>query len=1084
MRKLLFNLATTALVLILSFSLSQAKDDVRMLRFPDINKDKIAFVYAGDIWIVDSDGGDSRRLTSHKGLELFPKISPDGKWIAFSAQYSGSRQVYVMPSEGGTPKQLTYYNDVGMMPPRGGWDHVVLDWTPDSKNIFFRANRTPYGKRNGKYFLVSIDGGMEKPLEIPEGGFGVLSPDGNKVCYTPISREFRTWKRYKGGRAADIWIYDLEESFSEKITEFEGTDQIPVWHEDKIYFASDRDLTLNIHSYDLKTKEIKQLTNHEQYDVMYPSGSNGMMAYENGGYIYKLDLSTGENEKVTVNINFDNPNIIPYYKNVKENIHSYDVSPSGVRAIFDARGDIFTVPAEHGMIENITQTQGVREIYPSWSPDGKYLTYISDATGEYEMYLLENKEGAEPKQITQNSSAWKYKAVWSPDSKKLLYSDRTLHLKLLDVATGEEKIIDEAALREIRDYEFSPDSKWVTYSKGVDNGNTAIWVYNIEKGEKHKVTGNTFSERSPVFSKDGNYIFFLSNRDFNLEFSSFEFDYLYNDATRIYAVALRKDSPKLFEYKSDKVVPEVEKKENGNNNGKQTNITIDFNGIQNRVTAFPVSSGNYNNLVAVEDGILYVTEGKLHQYTISKEKDEVIMEGVRRALVTADGKKFMYATGSEYGIAPIAPKQSTGTGKLDLSELEMKIHPKEEWKQIFKDSWRIFRDYFYVDNLHGLEWKSIKEKYSKMLPSVSHRADLDYILGEMIAESNAGHCYVNYGDFEKVERIETGLLGAKLEADKNAGRFVIKEIYASENWNKDRRSPLREQGVDVKEGEYLISIDGKNITTGENPYKYLENKVGKVVEITVNSKPAESGAITYKIKPIKSELSLMYFDWVEERREKAEEMSDGKIGYIHVPNTSFEGNRELFRGMYAYHNKDALIIDDRYNGGGFIPGIMTEFLDRDVLSYWYRSGLKPNKTPDIAHDGPKAMLINHYSSSGGDAFPYYFRKKDLGPLIGTRTWGGLIGISRNASLVDGGYIAVPTFGIFNEEGEWIIEGIGVSPDIQVVDTPHKVAKGQDPTLEKAIEVLMKKLEKDPTEDVKIPDPPDRSEWIEQEIEKD
>jgi len=1075
-------LLTTGFVFIAMIFSLHAKDNARLLRFPDINDNLITFVYAGDIWTVNANGGEAKRLTSHKGLELFPKISPDGKWIAFSAQYSGSRQVYIMPVDGGKPRQLTYYNDVGMMPPRGGFDHITLDWTPDSKHVLFRANRTPYGKRNGKYFKISITGGMEEPLQIPEGGFGIYSPDAKKICYTPISREFRTWKRYKGGRAADLWIYNLEENLSRKITDFPGTDQIPVWYENKIYFASDRDLTLNLYSYNLESEKIQQITHHEKYDVMWPSGSNGKVVYENGGYLYKYNLKTNENKKLTIHINFDNPNIIPYYKNVKEDIHSQNISPKGNRAIFDARGDIYTVPKENGMIRNLTETQGVREIYPAWSPDGKYISYVSDETGEYEIYLLENKEDAEPKQITFNSEAWKYKPKWSPDGKYLLYSDRTLEVKLLNVESGDEQIITDAMRHEIRDSRFSPDSKWVTYSKSSKNGNDAVWVYNIETGENHKLTNDVFDDNSPVFSLNGEYIYFLSKRDFNLSFSDFEFNYVYNDATRIYALALTNESPKLFEYKSDEVKPgnngesEAEKKKLD-----EVSVDIDLDNTNNRITAFPMKAGNYYNLNAVDDGILYATNDGLHMFSISIEKDQTILSGVRGAVLADDNKHILYRSGSDYGITDLSPGQKAGKGKLDLGEMEMKIHPRKEWNQIFRDGWRIFRDYFYVENIHDVDWINVREKYKELLPHVSHRADLDYLLGEMIAESNTGHCYVNYGDFERVDRVETGLLGAKLKPDREAGRFVISKIYAGENWNPDRRSPLTVQGVDVQEGDYLIGIGGEEVTTGENPYKYLENTVGKVIEITVNDQPTKEGGRTYEIKPIESELSLMYLDWVETRRKMVEEMSNGKLGYIHVPNTSVAGNRELFRGMYAYHHKQGLIIDDRYNGGGFIPDMMTELLDRETLSYWHRRGLKPSKTPAIAHDGPKAMLINHYSSSGGDAFPYYFKKKNLGKLIGTRTWGGLVGMSGNASLVDGGYIAVPRFGIFNEEGEWIIEGVGVHPDIKVFDTPHLVAKGQDPTLEKAVEVLMKQLEKNPPEKVTPPEDPDRSDWIEKDV---
>lgn len=1066
-----------------SFHSAQAGEDTRLLRFPDINGELIAFVYAGDIWTVDADGGDARRLTSHKGLELFPKISPDGKWIAFSAQYSGSRQVYVMPSEGGQPRQLTYYNDVGMMPPRGGWDNVVLDWTPDSKNVLFRSNRTPFGQRNGKYFQVNIDGtGKEVPLPIPEGGFGVLSPDADKMVYAPISREFRTWKRYKGGRAADLWIYDLEQNNSRKITDFEGTDQIPVWDGQKIYFASDRDTRLNIYSYDTQTDEVRQLTEHTKYDVMYPSGQNGQLVYENGGYLYKLNLSNETTEKVSVNIHFDNPNTLPYFKKVKEDIHSSHVSPSGKRALFDARGDIFSVPQKEGRIKNLTRTQGVREIYPTWSPDGKWITYYSDATGEYELYLFSTETDAQPRQVTENSSAWMYKPVWSPDSKYMVFSDRTLNLKVMDVESGDIEIITHANTDEIRDYAFSPDSRWITFTKSGSNGQKSIWVYNLENETQHKISSDLFNDMSPVFSDDGNYIYFLSNRDFNLEFSDFEFDYLYNNATKIYAVALTQNSPKLFDVERD--VEKMNAPENGgreNDTGQEITVEIEFDNITHRVMAFPIQTGNYRNLLPYEESVLYINEDGLHQYQIEKEKDEVLISGARNAMLSADKNKIFYSDGDTYGIVDVAPGQKSGDGALDLEDMEMKIEPREEWNQIFTDGWRIFRDYFYVANMHGVDWKGIHDKYAELLPHVSHRADLDYLLSEMVAESNAGHSYVNYGDFDRVDRMETGLLGAKLEADPKAGRYKISKIYEGENWNDNRRSPLTEQGVDVKEGDYLIRINGQNVTTNENPYLYLENTVGELVDITVNDRPKEEGARTYAIKPIDSELSLFYLNWVETRRKMVEELSNGRIGYIHVPNTSIEGNKELFRGMYAYHDKDALIIDDRYNGGGFIPDVMVDLLDRETLAYWHRKGLEAMKSPAVAHDGPKAMLINHYSSSGGDAFPYFFKKKDLGVLIGTRTWGGLVGISGNASLVDGGYIAVPRFGIYNEEGEWIIEGVGVYPDIQVVDTPHLISKGQDPTIEKAVEVLLEKLEENPPKDVTPPANPDRSEWIEKEI---
>jgi tricorn protease len=1091
MQKISFKLIGLVISALLLRVLAVAQDEARLLRYPDINKNLIAFVYAGDIWSVDSNGGDARRLTSHAGLELFPKISPDGKWIAFSGEYSGSRQIFVIPSIGGSPRQLTFYNSVGVMPPRGGYDHVVLDWTSDSKNILIRANRTTFGDRNGKYFLVSMAGGLEKPLPVLNGGFAVFSPDDKKICFTPVDREFRTWKRYKGGRASDLWTYDIEKNTSEQITDFKGTDQLPTWFGTNIYFASDRDLKLNIYQYNTTTKALKQLTSHTEFDCMWPSGENGQMVYENGGYLYKLNLQTGKEEKVNVTIRFDNPNTVPYYKNVKDFVQSFAVSPTGKRGLISARGDIFSIPAENGPTFNLTNTQGVREIYPRWSPDGRYISYYSDVSGEYEIYLLENKKGAVPRQLTFGSSAWKYDLEWSPDNKHLLYFDRTLQLKLVDVENGKTAVITHADRSEIRSYTFSPDSKWITYDKEGANGLGGVWVYNLETAQNSQLTNDLFNDGSPTFSTDGKYIFFVSDRDFNLDFSSFEFNYIYNKSTRIYAVALRADSPKFFKDKNDiETIKEAEKaKEIPKKDIKkqpevkpapteQVKVQIDFEGINSRITAFPLKPGSYGNLVGVEGGILYITENSLRKYIIDDKKDEVVMDRVSQAEVSSDGKMMIYRSGNEFGIAKISPGQKTGEGKLNLEDLVIKIDPKKEWAQIYNDGWRIFRDYFYESNIHGVDWKGIHDRYSPLLQYVSHRSDLDYILGEIISETNTGHCYDDWGDFERIKRVNTGLLGAELQADPNSGKFKIVKIYAGENWNEARRSPLTEQGVNVKEGDYLLAINGTDLNTSANPYELLENTVGKMVEITVNSKPETSGSKTYSIKPVSSELELFYLNWVNERRAMVDKLSGGKIGYIHVPNTSTDGNRELYRGMYAYNEKEALIIDDRYNGGGFIPDVMTDLLDRKTLSYWHRNGLSSMKTPGVAHNGPKVMLTNGYSSSGGDAFPYYFRKKGLGKVIGTRTWGGLVGMSGNAGLVDGGYISVPQFGIYDENENWIIEGIGVSPDIEVVDRPEQLAKGIDPCIEKAVEVLLKQLEENPVKKVNPPAPPDRSKWNE------
>ncbi len=1059
---------------------SGASEGMRLLRMPDINGGLTVFAYGGDIWSVPSAGGEAKRLTSHEGLEIFPKISPDGKWIAFSGEYSGSRQIYVMPSSGGVPKQLTFYNDVGMMPPRGGFDHYPLDWTPDSRHILFRANRTPFGRRMGKYFLIDREGGLEKPLPIPEAGGGSFSPTGNEIAYTPISREFRTWKRHTGGRAQDVWIYDLVNNSSQRLTAFEGTDQHPVWWDDKIFFVSDRDLTLNIYSYHLDSGKIDQVTCHEEYDVLWPSGSSGMIVYQNGGYIYKLDLQSGQSERIPVDIQFDNPGRLSYFKNTKDNIVSFDVSPTGKRGIFEARGDIFTVPAESGVTHNLTRSQGVREMDPKWSPDGRYIVYTSDQTGEYEFYLLDRAQDNQVTQLTQNSGTWRFPPVWSPDSTKLLFYTKDQNLQILDINTKETTVVDQAARSDLTTYRWSPDSSWVVYTKEGASEQQAVWVYSLKNNKAYQLTGDMYQDFTPEFSTCGQHLLFLSNRDFNLSFSSFEFDYLYNQATRIYAAALNADAPPLILEPDDAEALPVNNQEKApeKKTAGDPYVTIDFEGIKDRIIALPPKAGNYRSIWAVEDGFLYLTGQDLHLFKFEGKKDDLIISGISSGRLSADKKKFMYRAGSRYGIIDLKPGQKAGDGALDLSDMNMKIDPLKEWEQIYHDGWRIFREWFYVENMHGVDWPAMKEKYGRLLPHVSHRADLDFIFGELVGELNVGHCYVNWGDFPRVERIEGGLLGAFFQPDETSSRYLISKILPGENWNENTRSPLTEQGVDIKEGEYLISINGYDVTTSENPYRFLENTAGEKIPIRVNSRPETEGAREYWIKPVSSEQNLLYLDWVKSRREMVDKLSGGRIGYFHVPNTSAEGNRELFKGFYAFKNKDALIIDERYNGGGFIPDVMIRLLDRQILNYWARRGLELTSTPAMAHVGPKAMLINHYSSSGGDAFPYYFREKELGTLIGTRTWGGLVGVSGNPSLIDGGSLAVPTFGFVNKQGEWDVEGIGVPPDIEIYDRPELVARGQDPTLEKAVEVLMRELEQNPPEKIEKPEPPDRSKWHE------
>ncbi|MBV9496280.1 MAG: PD40 domain-containing protein [Acidobacteria bacterium] len=1086
------------LMLLAAAATASAQENLtRLLRQPDIAGDKIAFVYGGDIWIVSANGGDARRLTSDDGLELFPKFSPDGKWIAYTGEYSGTKQVYIISADGGQPRQLTFYNDIGNnVPPRGGIDNRVVDWSPDGKNVLFLPHRLPWSDRMPVPYIVPAAGGMETQLAIPEGSGGAYSPDGRKIVYTPIEREFRTWKRYRGGRAQDVWIYDLQTNKAEQITNTKETENQPMWVGNTIYFTSDRDADkkLNLYSYDLGSKQTKKVTDHKDWDVLWPSSDQQTVVYENGGYIWKFDTKTGRDERVPIRVFGDFKNTLPQFRNVKETIESWDISPTGARGVFTARGEIFTVPAKNGEVRNLTNTPGVREMDASWSPDGRWIAYLSDRSGdEYEIFVRPADGTGEERRLTSNGKSWRFPPRWSPDSKSLVYSDKDHDLQIVDVASGKVTRVDHGDYGDIMWYRWSPDSKWVTYTKNNEVRFSVIYAYNVGDNKSSALTSGMTDDNEPTFDPKGRYLYFTSNRDFNLTFSAFEFNYVYTNPTRVYVAVLGNDGPALFLPQSDDEKAAAEKTSSStppaptpaapaaDDKDKKdekkpaaVNVKIDVAGFESRVRAIPGASGNYRTLNATPGGVLYLTgEGpktSLRFYNLDDRKEETILDGVRGYELSADGQKVLAQSGNDYAIVSVKPGQKAADGTLNLDRMEMKVDPRAEWAQEFTDAWRLLRDWFYDPNMHGVNWPAIRARYGELVPYIAHRADLDYILGEVAGEVNSGHVYVETADDWKVKRVENGLLGADIVSDPS-GYFRVRKIYPGENWQEAFRSPFTEPGVKVKEGDYILAVDGVSTKGVDNFYRLLENKAGRVVTLQVNGSANTAGARDERVRPISKETNVRYLDWVRSRREMVDRLSGGRIGYIHLPNTAVEGNRELFKYFYPQVNKDALIIDDRYNGGGFIPDRMVELLDRPILNYWVRRGEKPGMTPAFAHQGPKAMLINGYSASGGDALPYYFHKRQLGTLIGTRTWGGLIGLSGNPGLMDGGSIEVPQFRFLDTEGMWAVEGVGVSPDIEVVDRPDLVVAGHDPSLEKAIDVLLQQLKEHPPVKVTVPAAP-------------
>jgi tricorn protease len=1095
-----------------STAAAQTEGETRLLRFPDIDKDTIVFSYGGDLWLAGTEGGTARRLTADAGEELFPKFSPDGKQIAFTGQYGGNRQVFVMSVDGGAPRQLTFHNDIGALPPRGGYDNQVLGWTPDGKNILFNTHRVPWSERIARPYMVAAAGGMEVPLAIPEGSAGVLSPDGTKLVYSPIMNEYRGWKRYHGGRASDLWTYDLAKNTAERLTDYDGNDFMPVWIGDTIYFISDREGgILNLFSLDPASRQVKKVTDHKDWDSFWPSGDGRRIVYENGGSLWLFDPASGQSRKVPIHVAGDLAHTLPYFKNVTADIQSMALSPTGKRAVFGARGDVFTVPAEKGEIRNLTRSPGVREIDPIWSPDGRWIAYLSDRTGEYEVWVRKSDGSGEERRVTTDGTIWRFPPLWSPDSRKIAFSDKDERLIWIDVASGKATEADRETRNDLTDYTWSPDSRWLAYTKLGPSKLASVWVYSLDKGKTYQLTSDFTNEGEPVFDPQGRYLYFLSNRDFNLTFSSFEFDYVYTNPTRVYVALLAKDGPALFlpesdeestpdeakgakpgaqklepaaktakkpakgtEEKADAEPDKAAEKPNDKAEATKKPIKIDVDGFELRVRAIPGPSGDYRNLAAGPDAVYYVTGAgpatQLKMYDLKEQKESAVLPGVGNYKLSADGKKILYNQDETYGIVDAKPGQKAGDGKLSLERMELQIEPRAEWNEMYVDAWRTLRDFFYDPAMHGLDWKAIRAKYAQLVPFLASRSDLDFILTEMGNELSAGHIYVERGDEPGPERVEHGLLGAEIEAHPS-GYFRIAKIFPGENWNPDFRSPLTEPGVHVSTGDYILAVDGQSTEGVDNFYRLMQNRADGVVTLRVNSEPTLQGAREERVRPISSEQNLRYLDWVQATRAKVDKASGGRIGYLHLPDTAVKGNRELFKYFYPQASKDALILDDRYNGGGFVPDRMIALLSRPLVSYWAQRNIEPFTTPTFYNNGPKAALINGQAGSGGDAFPFYFRQANLGPLIGTRTWGGLAGLNQTPPLLDGGSLSAPSFRFYTTDGKWAVENEGVAPDVEVIDRPDEVAKGHDPSLEKAIAYLMDELKKNPPKKVPVPTPP-------------
>jgi len=1057
--------------------------EARLLRFPAIHGEQLVFGYAGDLYTVSAKGGLARRLTSDVGYEMFPRFSPDGKWIAFTGQYDGNTEVYLMPAEGGVPKRLTYTATIERddVSDRMGPNNIVMTWR-DAKTIVFRSRRFDWNPFKGHLFLASIDGGLPEELPLPRGGWCSFSPDRKQLAYNRVFREFRTWKRYRGGQADDIWIYDFENKTTRKVTDDPAQDVFPMWHGNTIYFLSDRDESrrMNLFAYDTKTESTRQITRFSDFDIKFPSLGDTAVVFEKGGWIYRTDLEGERTVQVPIEVHEDFAVGRGHLIDVSKSPSSADLAPDGSRAVFGARGDIFTVPAKHGPTRNLTQTPGVHEREAVWSPDGKWIAYVADASGEDEIYIRPQDGSGTPVALTANGDTYKYAPVWSPDSKRLLWSDKKNRLQFVEVTTKAATLVDQSPVWEIRDYTWAPDSQWIAYARPEQLRFPNIQLFSLATREKLQATDGWFRVSAPEFSSDGKFLFFLSERTFHPTYGQTEWNHIYTDMQKIYLVTLTKAVKSPFAPKSDEVKvtrdDEGEKKEDGKagsktdqkEEAKKVTVKVDADGLPQRVAVLPVPPSGYSQLTSVGDKLYYVRKEKLFFYDFDKEK-ETELGDFGRYQVSANQKKMLLSKGGSYFIIDLPTNKIEAKDPLELSDLKVRLDRRAEWEQIYHECWRQMRDFVYDPNLHGVDWQGIRRLYEPLVAHVQHRADLTYIIGEMIGELNLGHCYVGGGDFPKPERIPLGLLGAVLVRHAPSGFYQVAEILPGQNWDPSLRSPLTEMGVNVKTGDFIVAVDGKPTDQMTDIYASLVGKAGKQVTLRVSGAPRTEGAHDEVVVPTADEQGLYYLKWIQGNIDRVNKATDGKVGYVHIRDMQAEGLNDFTKFFYPQLYKEALIVDVRGNGGGSVSSQIIERLRREPAFWTIARNGAVGVDPSGMALGPKVLLLDQFSASDGDIVAYRFKKYKLGPIIGLRSWGGVVGIRGSLPLLDGGYLNRPEFSRFDLEArEWIMEGKGVEPDIVVDNDPAHEYAGIDDQLNRAIDEIKSALARNP---VRIPQPP-------------
>ena len=1073
-----------------------ASAQTKLLRFPDIYKDKVVFTYAGDLWTAPSTGGTATRITAHPGLEMSARFSPDGKWIAFTGQYDGDEQVYVIPAAGGVPKQLTFYPARGPFPPRWGYDNQVFGWTPDGKSVVFRSLRDGWHHSDSRVYTVPVSGGLGEPLPMPLSGGADLSPDGKKVVYTPFARDFRTWKRYQGGWAQDLWILDLATRATKKITDTPRTERDPMWIGDKIYFDSDRTGTLNLYSYDPANGATVQLTRSTRWDVRWPAAdADGQIAYEMNGELNVFDTRTGQSRHLAIDVPGDGLDTRPSQIGANDQIEDAALSPKGERALFVARGDVFNAPIEKGVTRNLTRSSGAHDKWARWSPDGRRIAFISDRSGEEEVYLADALGAGQPEQLTTGGKALRFTPEWAPDGKRLAFSDKDGRLWVVTVAGKKLAEVAHDVRGEIRDYAWSPCGGHLAFSMANPGGFRSVWIWSVEDGQLRRITDPQFHASNPAWDPKGDYLYYLSARSYLPRFDAFDLNFAADRNIGVFAVGLRKDVANPFPPEEDKVTVGEEKKEEDKKPGKDDKdekkkapafTRIDFDGLASRVARVPVPPDNYGSLSAAEGKLLYVKQPAngfgeppsrpaLQIFTFKDRKAATLAEGIGGYALSQDGGKVLVVQGGQFNVYDASPGGKDSKKTIDTGGMVVDRVPAEEWAEVFREAWRRYRDYFYTENMNGYDWEALRRQYEPLLAYAGHRSDVNYVIGEMIAELNYSHAYIAGGDYKLPPRPRVALPGARFELDRAAGRYRISRIFAGQNEEDLYRSPLTEIGVDVHPGDYVLAIDGEELAADDNPYRLLRHKADRPVRFTVNARPTLEGSREITFQPIDTEEHLIYMDWVSRNRERVAKLSGGRLGYIHLPDMGEDGMREFVKWYFGQIRKEGLVVDVRNNGGGFISPMLLERLARKPLSVDYgRTNADPQPYPQVVFYGPMACLLNEGSGADGDIFPYMFRELGLGPLIGTRTWGGVVGINDHGPMIDGGQIFVPEAGAVSLAGEWIIEGHGVDPDIVVENDLQSLLDGRDPQLERGVAEVMKKLQESPKKFPKRPAPPVRT----------